>query len=330
MSNYVTLQDARNASSRVVGGGTCDPDVLDRLINEACARLLTKSLGISTLVQVRVLSTLGYFPLPRECSKIVAARVENISTPILPMHQEFLFSGPGDTAFYTYSTSNLLDMGYFSLMYDVPQVEEQDKEFRFVALSVSSQDINKKVTLFGVDSLGNQKTQEVAVSLWRGSEGVVGPDLASLPYASMSNLLYWSKPNTVGYISLFCYDPDTNVFHFLAKAHPDDTTPKWRRYRVVGVSTPCYLYLLCKLGAVKAVRPTDILPIQNLSAIRNMVACVFLEESGNLQAAVSYEAIAMRLLAEQDGEEEITSGTIGILDIDSEFMQSARKIPGRI
>jgi hypothetical protein len=96
--------------------------------------------------------------------------------------------------------------------------------------------------------------------------------------------------------------------YFLAKYHPDETVPGYRRYKIKNYpsydpetnpdSNVC-AQLMCKLRYIPATRDDDVLIIQNLDAIKNMVMAIREENAGTLDVAIVYEQKAIGLLNQQ-------------------------------
>ena len=75
-------------------------------------------------------------------------------------------------------------------------------------------------------------------------------------------------------------------------------------------------------------RATDILPIQNLDALKLMVIAIREENNNALEIALGYEQNATRLLNEQLGDHDVSGGTPTIIDMDYEL--TAGPISARI
>lgn len=342
MTSMYTLQDAYSFVNQFVMNGNCNAPVVYARITEACRRLRVKGDWPYTTQTVRIRVDKHYFPLPRECEKIIWCNVDNNSAYIHGMAYEFMQSGPGEIKSRA-SSSGLKDIfpaGTFSTMYDIPTIESFATDaadctdrtlgtgYRLMAFSTASEDVGKELRVFGNDRLlndvGDSLTEftpgeSVKINRWRdGIEGNIAGPLTTLEMSASSyrHLKNWSKPSTVGYITLYAVDPATNYMFLLAKAHPDDLVPVWRRYKVTVPCDPTNILALCKMSDIPLTRPADILPIQNLDAIKNMVLAIELENAQQLQAAISYEANATRLLTEQQQDHEVSGGLPMVFDVD--------------
>lgn len=340
-SGLLTVSDAREFLGRFVDAGSCTPAVIDSRIYEACRRLLRKSDWVHSTRVVRIRTDRKYFPLPRECEAIRWANVCGAPARIFGPAYEFVNAGPGEIRHMTTSTGfkNLVDAGVFPTMYDIPSIETfaldakptertLGQGFYIAAFSTQNTDAGKKLTLRGTDRLNNELgsgvtfdgAEQVDINPWMGgTEGMVASGLAALHKSSRRyrELTDWTKPVTGGYISVYAIDPDTNFMYFLAKAHPLDTKPVWRRYKIAGeafTNDHANILTICKLKVVPFTADDDVLPIQNLDALKSMVMAIKFENDGNMQAKVVYEANAVALLDEQQGDHDKNAGMPVIID----------------
>lgn len=348
--NLYTLEDAINAVSRFVenGSGACDqPTVIDR-INEACDRLLVKGDWPHSMMIVRARVDNWTFPLPNELEAIRAINIDNEPSTVNNPYFRFMSSGPGEERSWCGTGHKDIDeMGTYPLMYDLPSIEEPagcretDRTFtvdglQIMAFSTSPADINQVVTLQGLDKYNAQlgatgasftPSETVRITPWDGgSEGALSAELTSYP---MSTRLYrqiisWSKPETAGHVTLYAVDAETSRMWFLAKAHPYETRPYWRRYRL-RQQTCCASNILIygKMASRKLRALDDILPIQNIPAIKMMVQSIEFENKQQLNQAVEYEANAIRLLTEQKANHDNQGFSVQVIDHDADLMGQA-------
>jgi hypothetical protein len=130
----------------------------------------------------------------------------------------------------------------------------------------------------------------------------------------------WTKPVTAGHISLYAVEPSTSRMWFLAKAHPNDTAPTWRRYRVRNADCRgSNILMLCKIAVERPRSLDDIMPIQNMAAMKMMIQAISNENAGNLKSAVEFEANAVRLLAEQKSDSDSQGPTVQVIDHDCDL-----------
>lgn len=349
MTSFFTLQDGRDAVGRFVETGSCNTTTIDSRINEAVRRLMPKADYVNTTRRIRIRTDQGYFPLPRECEKIIWIDSDGYASRVFNKSYEFLNSGPGELCRSKFGSGvkDLVDDGVHPTMFDVPSIETLDKcctdrtlgdGLVLVAFSEEQDDNGKEMTIWGLDRLnmdvrttssaGFGPGETLAINAWTGGvEGTI--DLGygwESGQTKISNKKYrqvtgWKKPVTKGYVSLYALEVSTNKMFFLGKAHPDDTRPAWRRYRITNQYQSCTTMLaLAKLGWVKLTRADDILPIQNLDALKQMIIALREENAANLQGALNYEQNAVRLLNEQLNDHETTGGGPVLVDWERHLM----------
>lgn len=349
-TNYFTLQNARDFVKRFVETGTCVSETIDARINEACRRLLVKADWPHTTKIIRARTDNRYFPLPRECEKVISARICNTSAHVYNQSYEFLSSGPGDIRVWMdegTGIKELVDAGEFPTMYDIPTIESFADDAKscvdrtlaeghqIVAFSEFVEDASLSLTVQGLNKYnmdhqlsgvsGFVPGESFLINRWYGGvEGALSGSwvdrvLSTNRYRQITAL---KKPVTKGYITVYAVNTVTNDMYLLAKIHPDDTAPVWRRYHILNqqCTDDCANILaLVKLKSVTLTRPDDILPIQNLDAIKMMVICIREENASNLPVALQYESNAVRLLTEQKAEHDTTGGNPVILDVEAEL-----------
>ena len=122
-------------------------------------------------------------------------------------------------------------------------------------------------------------------------------------------------------MTLYAVDTTTNQMWLVANYHPADTIPMFRRYRVTnkccstGSDRGCtHLLALVLCGYTKLSDPEDLIPIDNLPALKNMSIAIDAENARELGTAQAYEANAMRLLTEAKENHHLAQGSPVIID----------------
>lgn len=192
--------------------------------------------------------------------------------------------------------------------------EPEFSAFKLVAFSTDEDDKNNELIIYGRNSknevLGSpQPGLRLPINHWQGGvEGEIFMDMASLPQdvfvtsaTAVRDVERVAKRKTEGFISLYTYDPVTYQMYFLSKYHPQETNPRYRRYRI---TSPDYvngssIYALCELGYTPLTHEDDILIVQNMDALKMMVMAIEFENEREFQAAKAYEADAYRLIEDQ-------------------------------
>jgi len=351
MSNLYTLKNATDFVGSYVDTGTCDADKKRARVTEACRRLMSKADWAHTTQMVRARVSNQMFPLPRECEAIRWANIENKAANVRQQSFEFLAAGPGEIQHLcaTSGYKDLIDAGWFPTMYDVPTPElfandetvSTNREslgagLHLMAFTTEQEDLGRELTIYGRDRLlndiggsGTTFTPGETLKLNRWAKGVEGSvvGLADLIHTTKlyREVTAWVKPATKGYITLYAVDLTNKYMWLLAKAHPDDLKPVWRRYKLRGQAQSgdsANILMLCKMKALDLTRDDDILPIQNLDAIKLMVIAIREENAKNLELAMAYELNAVRLLSEQLDNVKRAVGTPQIIDTHDELAAS--------
>lgn len=322
---FTTLQDAVTELSPRINGGTCRFDTAATRINQATRRILNrprKPIHVERVV--RFFTRKDTITLPREVEKILHYTVDGDPAPLFSRAYEFVSGGWGEVACRTpfLSGKYLVDMGnHYSTMFDLPSMEADDdncqepvfSSHRLAAFSTSALDAAKALTIYGRNDknevLGSPNPgMSLPIQVWSGGvEGEIFMDLASRPEivpatsGPVRDVERVAKTATDGFVSLYSYDPDTHQMYFLAKYHPQETNPRYRRYRITQPNfvDGSSVYALCELGYVPQYHAGDVLIVQNMDALKMMVMAIELENERDFQAAKAYEADAYRLIEDQ-------------------------------
>jgi len=295
----ILLQDALEISAEFVdGGGLCadNPKVATR-VNQAISRLLETDDYNFTLDRIRFFTKNNSITLPRE---YVAARMVGMDGTPIPLDSiayEFLEAGPGLCRYE--QLTKLVDEGTgFPVCFDVPP----EGTWYLLAYSTATADTTKTIR---VTSRHPVPAFDLPINRWASTEGVgiSDPAISTDPCASVKALVL--PDGLEGYITLYAYDPTTFQHYFLSKYHPDERAPGYRRYRLPrfdrenGVS----VQLLCKKQYLPATLVTDVLLIQNLSAIKLMVMGIEQENNRDVNGAIAYQQLALGQMQKQQSNE---------------------------
>lgn len=327
---FITLQDALDELRPRINGGTCRDATAIARINQATRRIMNrprKPIHVERVV--RFFTRKDFITLPREVERIKRYDMDRISAPLFSPAYEFVSGGWGELDLGDGLPGKyLVDMGnQHPTMFDLPSLdwvegdsndEPEFSSFKLAAFSTEVADAALKLRIHGVneknESLGSPLPGiELAINRWHGGmEGEILMDLASagaenivLSEASVRDIERVTKPETSGFVSLYTYDEDTHQMYFLSKYHPQETNPRYRRYRITApdFTNGSSIYALCELGFTPVSEMADVLLVQNLDALKMMVMAIELENERDFQAAKAYEADAYRLIDEQRGSE---------------------------
>ena len=351
--NLITLGEITQDIGRFVenGAGGCRPDLVAARVSDACERLLVKADLPYTTWKCRIRTDRGCFPLPREMESVIGANIDNNAAYVNPQMFEFMDAGPGEIRSWEGTgAKSLEDDGVHCTMYDVPAIEYRksdscnvaNSEFEadglnIMAFCTAAGDTGKLVSIGGVDKLNTPISADPeafvpleSIQIVRWTDGVEGQLSDEIPKLPKSTKLYrsltaFAKPKTASHISLYAVQPSTGRMWFLAKAHPDDTRPAWRRYKIRGQDCRAGSNVLVygKAAALRLSRPTDVLPVQNRTAVKLMCMAIEHENKDQLSKSVELEAQAMRVLMEQKAEHDNRGHAANVIDMDLYCSNSA-------
>lgn len=326
--NLFTLKQCRDFVKRFVDDGSCRDARVDARIDEAMRRLWPEAEIYNSTHRMRIRAENSCFPLPYFAETVISADVDGSPAPVRNRFYEFLSSGPGDLSVRSRGpTSAVIDEGEHPTQWDIPVADDAgtdrvEPQYQLVAFTDSVEDFTseKKLTIRAFSSRLQEQTISLRIAAWKDNiEGTISgtwsDNFVSSEFVRQISQVY--KPVTSGYITLYAVDVNTNRMHFLSKMHPKEERPSYRRYRLMNkcCGATCVL-LQVKLRYLTPTADDDILPIQNLDAIKFMIQALREEEAKNLQIAFALEDKAKQLLNKQLARKEVTSGTPVILDFD--------------
>jgi len=303
-----TLAHAREFVSKFVEAGACPslPVVVDR-INEACRRLMTAANWSGTVNRLRIVSKLNTITLPRGAVKILNVTIDTAPRQVFNQAYEFLDNGPGEQGVEGGYGPDLVDLGDgWPTFFDLPCGDHVTHSL--VALSSCPEDALATLTVMGDDGYGAELTTNglpgvlVPINRWQnGTEGTINANTLQLSASKFKRITAVHKPVTKGYVSLYTYDPADHRMYFVSKYHPDETVPGYRRYRLNSPNFTESRNVLClvKMRFEPLSHDTDLLPVQNLDAVKHEVMAIREENTGNATTAEAFHNKAIRLLNEQ-------------------------------
>lgn len=341
-----TLKYCRDEFGQFVENGICNTDTLNARINEAIRRLVPKSEQAERLKRiVRLVVRNNTFPLPRECEKVEAVDINGTPTHIFDMGYEFRMGGLGDLACQPGGCASYLkDLGYQPFMYQPPFCDAANVPgLYYMALSTEADDTGKLLTIRGTTAnneelrTGYDSGESIKIGRWQdGQEGMIRGAISTqeLTTQRIKTITQVYKTVTRGYVSLFACDPTTSEMWAVAKYHPDDLTPTFRRYQIlfkVSDDKATNVLTLCKIkGDIPLKRDDDIVPIDSPDAIKFMLMAISQENAGNLPAGNALETQAYRVLEAQHGQAKTSTQHPYVIDADPHLSLAGRLSPRRI
>jgi hypothetical protein len=149
-------------------------------------------------------------------------------------------------------------------------------------LSNSASDVGVTITIYGVDNLGNTVFESVAVG--------------GTTVNAFSQVTDVAKAKTFGQMSLYA-TTGANVGDLLASYQGGDINPKFLYSRLSGATVWLPVTALVKIGFSEVSADTDIIPLDNVDAIKSQVQAIRARESGN--NGDPFEKDALRRLVNQ-------------------------------
>lgn len=309
---------ARSHVCKFVGNGYCSsaPEVLNA-INEACRRLMDTADYPWLRRVITFNTTRNVIALPYMCETILRDTVDCAPARVVGPYYQFIESGQGVVCNNDSVQYKLEDIGTSPLMFDLP-----GNGYSISAFSSSNADVGKSISIRGWKRGGESLTTggvdggTLIITRWKdGVPGRVRYDDTLKKLDNVEGIHYVYKPITEDYITLHAIDLSgltkdstaTASAYFLAKYHPQEITPGFRRYRILGwnqasteANQPCLsVRCLVRLRYVPAVSDADPLLIQNLDAIKLAVQSIKHENEYRLDMAVGYFNRAIQTLYQQ-------------------------------
>ena|GEM_PF-1840619 len=341
-----TLAQARTKLKRYVDGGSCNNTEVDAMINDSLERLMDAENWDCLTVVTRITTCNNCIPLPYNAASIIACDIDGDPSKVFGRGYQFLHSGPGDLDYRGSASSyrDLVDTGdQWPTMFDIPHQYDNTADgvtaevdatagLKLVAFCTDAADVGSSFQVFGYGDGGEivrdgaTEGESLTVNRWSGgvegslsSMGDLWSDGATVSTNAFTSLSRVIKAATAGYVSLYAVDTATNRMFLLAKYHPRQTIPQFRRYRITnktpGVCATSVLALL-KLRYVPLVDDDDILPIDSLQALKLMIMAISEENKMNLGGSVALAGQAIAVLGKKEESRIMTPGTPVILDSD--------------
>lgn len=351
-----TLSDARAKVAPYVQSGSNSTKLLDARINDALERLLDDRDWECLKRPIRLVVTGNTFALPYNAEKVLWCDLNGTPGLVFGQGYQYISGGPGDLDIRGLSGGmrDLMDLGdHWPTAYEIPRAYTISAtenwttgELALAAFASDAADVGKSLAVFGagVDGLDRPLGDAVTIQSWGAiTEGVydAGQTLTTNLYSTISRVV---KPATAGYVSLYAVDPTNSRMFLLAKYHPAQLSPQFRRYRVtrsavsdeglqsasanrntgyhpdmlpeVGTGSLVVILALVRMRRIPLVDPGDILPIDSMQALLLAVRAVDAEIEKK-DFALS-ETLMDKALAIMDNREEaniMTKGTPVILDL---------------
>ena len=301
---------ARYASSYDLGD-------IGAAINTAVDELATSKNWQKLKKVKRFLAYDEFVPIPQDCDSIIRACIDGKPIDVRGADYDFLQSGPGDLDYIPAGyapTHNIQDMGYFPTMYDISTAAGAK------LIAFGTQDLTGEVIkIKGKNDHGDIVAANLTYKVWTDADlGIDSEDAAACATLTASDSLFCeidriALPEGIGaYVSLYALAD--GVFTFLARMHPDEKIPQFRRYRIAGFSgeTGAYYRLLAevKLKALPLVEDWEPMPFDSLLPVQYMLQSLWYMNSGEIKSADEYRQRAIMALAIREDTQQERQGMI--------------------
>lgn len=164
-------------------------------------------------------------------------------------------------------------------------------------------DNGKVVTIYGTDTNGNEVYTTQNGTLQRGCTIVLG---SATPYSqdNARNVLNFTaisavtKDPTGADVKLWVFNPTTPYGQMVANYSASEISPSYLFSQISKVIQPNWKFIeaLVKLKVLPVVNDNDLIPFDNLDAIKSMVQSIRKSEAGDSKGAQEFEADAIRRL----------------------------------
>jgi hypothetical protein len=164
-------------------------------------------------------------------------------------------------------------------------------------LADNAADVGKVVTIYGTDENGAELSYTSNGVTQRGIPLTVGGQ-SSFTQSKIAFVEHVAKDITFGKIRLVAYSNGVGN-ETLAIYNGGDVNPKFLYSRILKACSPVQIKALVKLGFSGVAIDSDIIPLDNIDAIKSMVQSIRAAEAGNVQDAANFERMALRRLVAQ-------------------------------
>jgi hypothetical protein len=169
-----------------------------------------------------------------------------------------------------------------------------------MAICDTSADYNKTITIYGIDNNGKEVfTQRSDNSIQRGAVCTLGTTISRVTSVQFSYVTGVQKDQTVGPVRLYAYAANTGIGDLLAIYNGGETNPRFLYSKLANPCISMPVSALVKIGFSAVSQDSDIIPLDNVDAIKSMVQSIRSREAGDVEVANAQEKDAMRRLVAQ-------------------------------
>jgi hypothetical protein len=319
MLTFSQLESTSSGIPQIAGCCPGTPAYAD-LCNESVRRILQYGNWWGSVVKYQGCIYGGCVVWPRQVDTVLATNLCRRNRPVVGGWYEFMQLNGGDIS-PNRSGGWLFGWGWGGGCHSVAPVTENDGTTPVFAQPPCGNDmyarfyprcqndIGKNVTIYGVDSNGQQITSLDANNNW--IPGVVLT--LALPFVSTSFLVRKIervvKDITQCVVDGYFYDAVNNVLNDMAHYQPNETNPEYQHTLIsnfghccssTGTSpaspTPKTILAYVKLKHVDMVNPNDPCVVNSMSAIKLMVQSVKEEQDFKSEGSANLRALSLKEL----------------------------------
>jgi len=307
----LTLAKAKDSSIKNVSGVCVDKPGFLQQLNEATERLMTYGSFWGTTVKGKCCVNNGCISWPRQIGTLLATNIGGQNRPIANKWYEFMPLTAGDCVGSRRWNSNVtvVDDGVSPVFSNVPCGTPMYIRV-YTRLNV---DIGKTLTIYGIDEFGQPMMSRDQLGNWYEGENVTTVSGYIQTTKKFREVTRISKPLTTGMLDVYAYNLDSDLLYDMAHYEPSETEPRYRHTSVRGGNgLGCcrssdgtraqQVVFLAKLKFIPVVLDSDIVQIDNITALKFMIQSLRSAENGDDDAAVKKEAMAIHELNRQLGE----------------------------
>jgi len=302
MTELLTLLDAKNDRGLETITGVCpDNPVYLKYLNEATRSLMRRGDWFGLLVSAQFCTQDNCVVWPAWVGAIRAINVAKHPIPIRNNWYEFLRFGPGTIR----NGSLCCRSDYVAEQRGTTPVFKNIScaQGRYVRAYPRCQaDIGKTITIYGDDTNGQEVLVKQADGTWAAGMTLT----LALPFVSTSTqfrrVTRVRKDVTQCPVDVYQYDPVANVLEDMAHYTPSQTNPSYIFSALSGITAACgscntkNVDVLAKMAYVPLKDDVDLLPIQNLEALKKYIEGIKMGEAQNIKGQLAKEADAVHEL----------------------------------
>lgn len=261
-----------------------------------CEEFATHVQHKSSIERVAFTVTSGLLTLPRQYFGCLGITNNDVALRIWNQWWEFVASGPGAQT-RVWSAAEDLGDGFVTFK-DLADVDEDGCYIKVV--SDTTEVTTERMLLKGTDENGELLRTGTGGDQIYGEEVDVEDGSGNWTTTKFKSLTQIVKPVTHGRVRLYASATSGAVSPTaVAILEPDETNPCLRRYRVPrddDSTVTTTVEALCQLRSVILEKDDDILPISNLSALRDGLLSLHYKDQNDGVRAEELMQSAMRLL----------------------------------